>query len=81
MIILLRDDKASRIKNFTLLYDTFKTLRVSFDSNIAMNIIEKKIGIAKKVLYELKMVIICLFSNSKKQQATHSIRHQSRRNH
>jgi len=39
-----------------LLYDTFKTLRVSFDSNIAMNIIEKKIGIAKKVLYEMKMV-------------------------
>jgi hypothetical protein len=46
-----RDDKASRITNFTLLYDTFKILRVSFDSNIAMNIIEKKTGIAKKVLY------------------------------
>lgn len=37
--INVRDDKASRISNFSLLYDTFKTLKVSFDSNIAMNII------------------------------------------
>jgi hypothetical protein len=51
-----RDDKVSRIKNFTLLYDTFKTLRISFDSNIAMCIINRKPGMAKKVLYELKMV-------------------------
>lgn len=46
----------TRIGNFSLLYDTFRTLRVSYDSNIAMAIIEKKTGIAKKLLYELKMV-------------------------
>ena len=32
-------------------------MRVGFDSNIAMHIIERKTGIAKKVLYELKMVL------------------------
>lgn len=31
-------------------------MRVTFDSNIAMSIIDRKQGIAKKVLYELKMV-------------------------
>lgn len=53
-----RDDKATRVKNFTLLFDTFKTLGVSIDANIALGIMEKKTGLAKKTICELKMVRI-----------------------
>jgi hypothetical protein len=51
-----RDDKASRIKNYSLLLDTFTALKVTYDSNIAMKIINKQLGVAKKLLYELKTV-------------------------
>lgn len=51
-----RDDKDSRLKNFTLLFDTFRSLRIGFDSNIVGQIIDGKEGVSKKILYELKMV-------------------------
>ena len=67
----LRDDKASRVKIFSLLLDTLGALRVTYDSNIATKVINKQLGVAKKLLYELKTVPILSYSNSKKQTQTH----------
>ena len=53
-----RYDKKSKMNNFELLFETFNALRVTFNSNIALQILDKKAGIAKKVLYELKMVTL-----------------------
>jgi len=62
-----RDDKASRVKNYSLLLETFSALRVTFDSNVAMKIINKQLGVSKKLLYELKTVLYSPYSNYKRQ--------------
>ena len=47
----LRDDKASRVNNFLLLLETLSALRVTYDANTAFKIINRQLGVAKKLLY------------------------------
>lgn len=52
--------------------DTFTALRVTFDSNIAIRIINRELGVAKKLLYELKTVLRGPFSSWRRPTTTRS---------
>jgi hypothetical protein len=48
-----RDVREAKMKNFTLLEPTFKTLHIPFNFQIVDQVIKSKIGVAMQLLYQL----------------------------
>jgi len=52
-----KDDIDNKLNNFRIIEKTFKELAIKFDSNKLDEIINKKRGVATKILYLLKMAL------------------------
>ncbi|CAK57422.1 unnamed protein product (macronuclear) [Paramecium tetraurelia] len=51
-----KDVREAKMKNFQLLEPTFKTLHISFNFQMADQVIKGKKGVAMQLLYQLQMV-------------------------
>lgn len=52
--------------------ETLTALRVTYDANVAFKIVNRQLGVAKKLLYELKTVPISSLSNLRRPVIMHS---------